>query len=94
MVPEISGPPSFKDNSSGNGSSYIGGNHTELDIVERFPEPSGTMGTIALILRPVAARNGHFGQAPEYRLKGLLKVALRRFGFRCVRIAKSTGERY
>ena len=43
----------------------------ERFILEFRPEPSG---------------RDQFDRDPHYRLRGLLKVALRRFGLRCVRV--------
>lgn len=37
-------------------------------------------------LRPEPPGRDNFGRDPWYRLRGLLKVALRRFGLRCVRV--------
>ena len=41
---------------------------------------------IVLTLRPIPAGVDRLGRDVSYRLRGLLKVALRRFGFRCVRL--------
>jgi hypothetical protein len=40
---------------------------------------------ITLVLTPISIVNG---PSPEYRLRGLLKIALRQFGFRCVKLAR------
>jgi len=52
-------------------------------------------GVVVLTLRAVPAGLDALGRDPTYRLKGLLKVALRRFGLRCVRIqnADATKDR-
>jgi hypothetical protein len=75
----------FNGNGSGDGSSYIGGNHTEPSIAERFPEPSGTIGnhTFRLTIQALPLKGW---PSVNNRFRGLLKVMLRSYGFRVVEI--------
>lgn len=41
-------------------------------------------GRFILILEPSPAGKDQHGRDPAYRLRGLLKIALRSFGLRCV----------
>jgi len=53
-------------------------------------------GVVALLIRPEPAGPDAAGNGPNVRLKALLKVLLRRFGWRCVEIRETpncTGRR-
>ncbi len=43
-------------------------------------------GLVTLTIRPEPCGPDHLGRCPMTRLRGLLKVTLRAFGWRCIRI--------
>ena len=47
-------------------------------------KPEAARDDFVLTLRPVPRGSDRFGRSPLYRMKGLLKTMLRRFGWRCV----------